>query len=68
VLNLPRVQPLVVASLSRPAKPSALDQFTVDLTARARAGQIDPVLGRILRSGRLSTFLRGAVRTTDSDR
>ncbi|MGI9067394.1 MAG: type VI secretion system ATPase TssH [Pyrinomonadaceae bacterium] len=24
----------------------ALDQFTVDLTARARAGQIDPVLGR----------------------
>ena len=24
----------------------ALDQFTIDLTARARAGQIDPVLGR----------------------
>ena len=24
----------------------ALDQFTVDLTAKARAGQIDPVLGR----------------------
>ena len=27
-------------------KPKALDQFTIDLTARARAGQIDPVLGR----------------------
>lgn len=25
---------------------SALDQFTVDLTAQARSGQIDPVLGR----------------------
>ncbi|WP_182870507.1 type VI secretion system ATPase TssH [Stieleria mannarensis] len=36
-----------------PAKPSAsptktpsLDQFTIDLTSRAEAGQIDPVLGR----------------------
>jgi type VI secretion system protein VasG len=28
------------------AKGKALDQFTVDLTARARAGKIDPVLGR----------------------
>lgn len=27
-------------------KTKSLDQFTVDLTARARAGQIDPVLGR----------------------
>src|SRR6266496_429490 len=27
-------------------KTKALDQFTVDLTAKARAGQIDPVLGR----------------------
>jgi type VI secretion system protein VasG len=27
-------------------KAKALDQFTIDLTARARAGQIDPVLGR----------------------
>jgi len=26
----------------------ALDQFTIDLTSRARAGQIDPVLGRDL--------------------
>ncbi len=29
-----------------PTKTPALDQFTIDLTARARAGQIDPVLGR----------------------
>lgn len=29
-----------------PTKTPALDQYTVDLTARARAGQIDPVLGR----------------------
>ena len=27
-------------------KNKALDQFTIDLTAKARAGQIDPVLGR----------------------
>jgi type VI secretion system protein VasG len=27
-------------------KHKALDQFTIDLTAKARAGQIDPVLGR----------------------
>jgi len=27
-------------------KSAALDQYTVDLTARARAGKIDPVLGR----------------------
>src|SRR5215475_3921615 len=27
-------------------KTKALDQFTIDLTARARGGQIDPVLGR----------------------
>jgi type VI secretion system protein VasG len=28
------------------SKTPALDQFTIDLTGRARAGQIDPVLGR----------------------
>ncbi len=27
-------------------KAKALDQFTVDLTAKARSGKIDPVLGR----------------------
>jgi len=30
----------------RPTKTPSLDQFTIDLTARAKAGQIDPVLGR----------------------
>jgi len=30
----------------RPAGSAALDQFTQDLTAKARAGKIDPVLGR----------------------
>jgi type VI secretion system protein VasG len=29
-----------------PSKTPALDQFTIDLTERARKGQIDPVLGR----------------------
>jgi type VI secretion system protein VasG len=29
-----------------PAKTQALDQYTVDLTAKAREGKIDPVLGR----------------------
>ena len=36
-------------SPARPAGPTktpSLDQFTIDLTARARAGEIDPVLGR----------------------
>ncbi len=36
-------QPGMVAHGS---KTPALDQFTVDLTARARAGKIDPVIGR----------------------
>ena len=30
----------------RAASTAALDQFTIDLTARARAGKIDPILGR----------------------
>jgi type VI secretion system protein VasG len=30
----------------RPGGSGALDQFTIDLTARARAGKIDPILGR----------------------
>ncbi len=30
----------------RPASASALDRYTIDLTAQARAGAIDPVLGR----------------------
>ena len=30
----------------RPASSAALDQYTVDLTAQARAGKIDPILGR----------------------
>ena len=29
-----------------PTKTPALDQFTIDLTARARSGDIDPVIGR----------------------
>jgi type VI secretion system protein VasG len=32
--------------VQRPAGSGALDQFTYDLTARARAGKIDPILGR----------------------
>jgi len=33
-------------SSATPTKTPALDQFTIDLTARAQAGKIDPVLGR----------------------
>jgi type VI secretion system protein VasG len=32
--------------MPRPPGSAALDQFTYDLTARARAGKIDPILGR----------------------
>jgi type VI secretion system protein VasG len=35
-------------SAPRAAGSAALDQFTIDLTARARAGRIDPILGRDL--------------------
>ena len=31
---------------ARPMGSGALDQFTIDLTAKARAGKIDPILGR----------------------
>jgi type VI secretion system protein VasG len=31
---------------ARPGSSAALDQFTTDLTAQARAGKIDPILGR----------------------
>ena len=31
---------------TRPGSSAALDQFTIDLTAQARAGKIDPILGR----------------------
>ncbi|HST76419.1 MAG TPA: type VI secretion system ATPase TssH, partial [Acetobacteraceae bacterium] len=34
------------AGAPRPGGSTALDQFTIDLTARARAGRIDPILGR----------------------
>ncbi|MGH7119650.1 MAG: type VI secretion system ATPase TssH [Acetobacteraceae bacterium] len=34
------------AGVARPAGSAALDQFTIDLTARAKAGKIDPILGR----------------------
>jgi len=34
------------AGIRQGGKTPALDQYTVDLTAKARAGQIDPVLGR----------------------
>jgi type VI secretion system protein VasG len=31
---------------ARPGSTAALDQFTIDLTANAKAGKIDPILGR----------------------
>ncbi len=34
------------APAAQPGNSPALQQFTIDLTARARAGQIDPILGR----------------------
>src|SRR4051812_695839 len=34
------------AAATTNSKTRALDQYTIDLTARARAGKIDPVLGR----------------------
>ena len=34
------------AGEARPGSSAALDQFTIDLTAQAKAGKIDPILGR----------------------
>ena len=34
------------AGETRPGGSAALDQFTIDLTAQAKAGKIDPILGR----------------------
>jgi type VI secretion system protein VasG len=38
--------PAVAGKPGGPTKTPALDQFTIDLTTRARRGDIDPVLGR----------------------
>ncbi|MGH7071822.1 MAG: type VI secretion system ATPase TssH, partial [Acetobacteraceae bacterium] len=37
---------LVEPGMTRAAGSAALDQFTIDLTARAKSGKIDPILGR----------------------
>jgi len=42
----PPAGPGVPRKPAGPTKTPSLDQFTIDLTARARAGEIDPVLGR----------------------
>ncbi|WP_372626654.1 type VI secretion system ATPase TssH [Arsukibacterium sp.] len=36
----------VAVAAAKPGKTPALDQFTIDLTAQARAGKIDPIVGR----------------------
>ncbi len=45
-LQPPGAEPGRPGAPTGPTKTPALDQFTIDLTARARAGEIDPVLGR----------------------
>ncbi len=39
-------EPAADGAAAGPTKTPALDQYTIDLTARAKAGKIDPVLGR----------------------
>ncbi len=47
IVTAPReVAPAAPGARPGAGKTAFLDQFTLDLTARARAGQIDPVLGR----------------------
>ena len=41
-----RQDPRAMAAPTAPRGSGALDQFTIDLTAQARAGKIDPILGR----------------------
>jgi type VI secretion system protein VasG len=47
----------VAGATPRAAGTAALDQFTIDLTARARAGRIDPVLGRDLETRQVIDIL-----------
>jgi type VI secretion system protein VasG len=42
----PSGDPVAELEATAPGKTPALDQYTTDLTARARAGQVDPVIGR----------------------
>src|SRR5258708_5043828 len=44
--NIPGVGPAASAGAPGGGKTQNLNQFTVDLTANARAGKVDPVLGR----------------------
>ncbi|HEY3912436.1 MAG TPA: type VI secretion system ATPase TssH [Stellaceae bacterium] len=46
VATAPESAPPVAAGPGSPAGAGALGQFTIDLTALARAGKIDPILGR----------------------
>ena len=41
-----------------------LDQFTIDLTAKAKSGGIDPVLGREAEVRQIVDILTEGVRTT----
>lgn len=45
-LGMAAAEPGVAGAAAPGGKTPALDQYTIDLTARARAGKIDPVLGR----------------------
>jgi type VI secretion system protein VasG len=44
--NIPGVGPAVSSGAPGGGKTQNLNQFTIDLTANARAGKVDPVLGR----------------------
>ncbi|MFQ5652223.1 MAG: type VI secretion system ATPase TssH [bacterium] len=44
--SLPPAPEAIKAKPGAPTKTPALDQFTIDLTERAKRGEIDPVLGR----------------------
>jgi type VI secretion system protein VasG len=48
----PSADPVGELQGSAPGKTPALDQYTTCLTARAREGKVDPVIGRDPRSGR----------------
>ena len=58
VAAAPLAAPLAVAPLEQePPEPSALERYGRDLTAAARAGELDPVIGRDLEMRRLIQVL-----------
>jgi ATP-dependent Clp protease ATP-binding subunit ClpA len=55
---------LLLALLDQQGARQALEKYTIDMTARAESGKLDPVIGRDEEIRRTIQVLRAAPRTT----